>query len=425
MSQIPSHTRLDYSFALLHEGYTFISKRCERYGSDVFETRLMLKKVICMMGAEAAQVFYEPGRFTRQGALPKSTLTLLQDNGSAFVIDGEAHHRRKQMFMSLMTPPALQGVVDIFTEEWNRAVSRWKEMDRLVLLEEVQEILCRTICAWSGVPLKESEVQDRTGELAAMIDGAGSFGLRNWHAQRLRDRSERWIQEIIQDVRTHKLEVREGTPAHTIAWHRDLHGELLSTSVAAVEMLNLLRPTVAVANYVVFAAMALRGYPEYRRRLMSGDHEYLVWFVQEVRRFYPVFPLVGGCVLQEFDWRGHPFPKGTWVLLDLYGTNHDPRIWDEPHAFRPERFRDWNENAFELIPQGGGDYATNHRCAGEWLTIELLKQAVRLLTTSIRYDVPMQDLRYSLSRMPALPKSHFVISNVRQRSEKEKPSGNP
>ena len=413
MSQIPSHTHWDRSLALLRDGYTFVSKRCERYGSDVFETRLMLQKVFCMMGGEAAQVFYEPGRFTRRGALPKTTVRLLQGTGSALLMDGEAHHWRKQMFMSLMTPESLKRAVDLFTEQWHKAIPRWKDMDRVVLLDEVQEILCRTICQWSGVPLKESEVQERTRELFAMIDGAGSFGLRNWRAQRLRARSEQWIQGIIQDVRTHQLEIPERTPAHMIAWHRDLNGEYLGPPVAGVELLNILRPTVAIANYIVFAALALRGYPEYRRRLMTGDNEYLAWFVQEVRRFYPVFPLIGGCVLQEFGWRGHHFTRGTWVLLDLYGTNHDARLWEEPHAFRPERFRDWNGNAFELIPQGGGEYATNHRCAGEWLTIELLKQAVHLMTMSIRYDVPMQDLRYSLSRIPALPKSHFLISNVR------------
>ena len=57
----------DSTLALLLEGYEFISKRCRRYRSDVFETRLMLTKVVCMMGKEAAEVFYHPGRFTRKG----------------------------------------------------------------------------------------------------------------------------------------------------------------------------------------------------------------------------------------------------------------------------------------------------------------------------------------------------------------------
>jgi fatty-acid peroxygenase len=43
-----------------------------------------------------------------------------------------------------------------------------------------------------------------------------------------------------------------------------------------------------------------------------------------------------------------------------------------------------------------------------------MKRAVRLLTGSMSYEVPEQDLRISLSRMPTVPKSRFVISGVRR-----------
>ena len=52
--------------------------------------------------------------------------------------------------------------------------------------------------------------------------------------------------------------------------------------------------------------------------------------------------------------------------------------------------------------------------AGESLTIEPMKVALRYLTTAIDYDVAEQDLRVRLSRMPAQPNSRFVLSNVRR-----------
>lgn len=87
-------------------------------------------------------------------------------------------------------------------------------------------------------------------------------------------------------------------------------------------------------------------------KLQDGNDSYLKLFVQEVRRFYPFFPFVGGCVQNEFDWRGRHFAKGTWVLLNLYGTNCDPRIWGDPEVFRPERFLRWAGSAFNFIPSG-------------------------------------------------------------------------
>jgi fatty-acid peroxygenase len=78
----------------------------------------------------------------------------------------------------------------------------------------------------------------------------------------------------------------------------------------------------------------------------------------------------------------------------------------------PERFHRWNASPFDFIPQGGGDYYTGHHCAGEGITVEIMKTAVRLLTTAMRYDVPERDLRTHLSRMPAIPASGFLINNV-------------
>jgi fatty-acid peroxygenase len=415
VSSIPRDEGPDSTLALLSEGYTFVSDRCRRYRSDIFETRLTLKKAVCVLGEEAARMFYEPGRFTRKGALPITTLKLLQDKGSASLLDGEAHRWRKRMFMSLMTPSAIQRLGDTMVDRWHVRLGAWEGMDQVVLLDEVQEILCGAVCAWCGIPLPDSDARQRTRELAAMVDGAGAVGPRNWRGMLLRARTERWIRDIVEKVRVGGLEAPEGSAAHVIAWHRDLDGELLTREAAAVELINVLRPTVAVAWFVTFAALALHDHPECRQKLQAGgDDEYLELFVQEVRRFYPFFPLIGGRARDAFDWRGRHFPKGEWVLLDLYGTDHDARIWEEPGTFRPERFRRWDGSAFNFIPQGGGDHHDNHRCPGEWITIELMKRAVHLLTTATSYDVPEQDLSVDLSRMPTAPKSRFVIRNVRQ-----------
>lgn len=413
MAPIPRDPSPDSTLALLSEGYTFIGTRTERYGDDLFATRLLLQRVICMTGEEATRVFYEPDRFTRRGALPLPAVLLLQDLGSVALLDGKAHHQRKGMFLSLMTPHRITELADLLDAHWRTQIATWATMDTVVLDDAVQEVLCRAVCEWAGVPLSEAEVEQRTREFGAMFEGAGAVGPRMLRGMLLRSRAERWLRGVIEDVRAREMEVPEGSAAHVIAWHRDPDGDLLNAATAVVELINVLRPTVAVARFVTFAALALHDHPEWRRRFEAGEDDDLEPFVQEVRRFYPFFPFIGGRVMNEFDWRDHHFTKGTWMLLDLYGTNHDPRIWGDPEVFRPERFRDGDGNAFQLIPQGGGEHHTGHRCPGEWPTIALMKRAVHLLTTAMRYDVSEQDLRIDLSRMPAVPKSRFVISNVR------------
>ena len=247
-----------------------------------------------------------------------------------------------------------------------------------------------------------------------MIDGSGAVGPRHWSGRLGRKRAEAWIRDLIEKVRSHQLNPPTESALSAIAHHRDLQGNLLNKQIAAVELLNVLRPTVAVARYVAFSALALHEHPDYQQKLKTGENNDIKLFVQEVRRFYPFFPLAAALTRHSFDWQGYSFPKDTRVLLDLYGTNRDPQSWENPDLFQPERFRHWDESPFNFIPQGGGDYITNHRCAGEWITIALMIATLKFLTQSITYDVPQQNLKMSLSRLPAIPESRFVISNVRR-----------
>jgi fatty-acid peroxygenase len=135
----------------------------------------------------------------------------------------------------------------------------------------------------------------------------------------------------------------------------------------------------------------------------------------EVRRFYPFFPFVGARVRKDFQWRGFDFPEGRRTILDLYGTNHGPRTWQDPLEFRPERFASWDGCPFNFIPQGGGDPDGNHRCPGERIVIDQVKVALRFLVEKLSYELPDQNLTLDTSRMPALPRSRIIISRVKLR----------
>jgi fatty-acid peroxygenase len=45
-----------------------------------------------------------------------------------------------------------------------------------------------------------------------------------------------------------------------------------------------------------------------------------------------------------------------------------------------------------------------------------MREAIEFLTRDITYDVPPQNLQISLSEMPTLPKSGFIMRNIRRRS---------
>ena len=131
-----------------------------------------------------------------------------------------------------------------------------------------------------------------------------------------------------------------------------------------MDPINLLRLSVTVDRSATFAVLTPHEHPERRSPLESGEDEELERFVQKVRRFYPFCPFIGGRVLTAFDRRRHHFAPETRVFFDLYGTNRDPRIWENSGASRPQRFREWDGSAFTCVPQGGGDPATGRRGPG-------------------------------------------------------------
>jgi fatty-acid peroxygenase len=250
------------------------------------------------------------------------------------------------------------------------------------------------------------------------VDGFGGVGARHAAARLARKRSERWVTKLVRDVRAGRQQAPAGSALEVVAWHRELDGKLLDEHTAAVELLNIARPTVAVAWFVSFAALALHQHPDWRDRLGRDADDALdaelEAFAHELRRLYPFTPMLGARVDRSFTWRGHRFPEGgRLVLLDVYGTNHDPELWSGPEAFDPSRFAGVEPDPLRFVPHGGGDPATGHRCPGERVAVELLKGAVRVLA-GLRYNLPEQDLRYRLRRIPTRPRSGFRITDIRQ-----------
>jgi fatty-acid peroxygenase len=201
MASLPRDAGLDHTLALWREGYDFIGNRCARLGSDVFEARLAFRRVICMRGAAAAEIFYSGDRFTRVGAMPVTVLKLLQDYGSVQLLDGAEHRSRKRMFLSLAGSSAAAELASIFTHEWSQSLERWERAESIVLFDEVRGMLTRAVATWAGVPLNEAEARLRTREFSEMIEAVGSVGPRNWRALLLRERCERWARDIIRRIR--------------------------------------------------------------------------------------------------------------------------------------------------------------------------------------------------------------------------------
>lgn len=414
MSRMPRDPRLDSSLALLADPYRYIGEQCRAFGTDLFEARLLLQPAICMTGPAAAALFYDPQRFVRAGVAPGPLRATLFGNGGVQGLDGADHHHRKALFMALMQPATVAELGQRYQEQLERSAAGWIGQRRVRLYEALHLPLARAVCAWADVPWPEAEEAGRCADLVALFDQAAAPGRGHFfHARAARKRCEAWAGRLVEAVRQGRQPVRAGSALAAVAMHRDAAGQRLPVPVAAVELLNLLRPTVAVSVYVVFVAHALHRHPECALALQQRSNgDYAECFVQEVRRCYPFFPAVVARVREDFEWNGYAFPAGRRVLLDLYGTNLDPRTWHDPLSFQPERFRERTPGRFDFVPQGGGDPHLGHRCPGEAIALELMQRSARFFATRLRYAVPEQDLTLDMTRAPALPRDRMVIAQA-------------
>jgi hypothetical protein len=97
--------------------------------------------------------------------------------------------------------------------------------------------------------------------------------------------------------------------------------------------------------------------------------DYLTATVQEVLRHRPVFlfaiPRAVAKATQIGGWSYHPQAQ---LLGSIYLLHHDPRLYSDPHCFRPERFLQTPPQAHNWLPWGGG----RKRCPGHHLaTLEM------------------------------------------------------
>jgi hypothetical protein len=148
-----------------------------------------------------------------------------------------------------------------------------------------------------------------------------------------------------------------------VARYSDSTGARLGERLAAVELLSLLRPPVAIAFFVSFTALALHEHPQWRDRVGShGNAADREAFVHELRRLYPFVPALAAKARTSFEWNGFRLRRGQRIVLDVLGTDHHPERWPDPGSFDPERFLRTPPSAFDFVPQGGGEPVQGHRC---------------------------------------------------------------
>ncbi|KAI3807629.1 hypothetical protein L1987_23561 [Smallanthus sonchifolius] len=116
---------------------------------------------------------------------------------------------------------------------------------------------------------------------------------------------------------------------------------------------------------------------------------YLEACFKETLRLHPAGPLlIPRKAIQTCEVMGHTIPKGSQVLVNVWAISRDPKIWDDPLSFKPERFvgssLSYKGNDFGYLPFGSG----RRMCPGETMASKLILLTVASLILNFNWFVP-------------------------------------
>ncbi|WP_137122275.1 cytochrome P450 [Segeticoccus rhizosphaerae] len=403
----------DQTLSMLRRGYTF---RSSVFGHgddrDAVVIRFLGQPTLFVTGETGARLFYDDSRLTRVDAAPAAAGNLIFGRGGVQGLEGEAHQARRRLFLDVLDREGVARLTDVVRRRWQEAQYHWVAAGHASLHGAAVEVLGRSALEWAGVDAPDPV---RTAhDLAAIIDGFGSIGLRNLRGRLARRRCEQLARDAVATARrtAPATGIRARSPLQAVAHAREADGSLLDLRVAGVELLNLLRPIVAVAWFVDFAAIALAKHPRWRARVSTaGSDADRTAFVHEIRRYYPLAPLLAARAKKEFSFAGSTVQPGQRVLLDIIGINHDPRLWNAPWRFEPERFLRRVPGEYDFVAQGGGPFATGHRCPGEPTTVALLEELARALA-DLPFHISRAELSFPAHRVPTRPLRGPVLRDL-------------
>lgn len=303
------------------------------------------------------------------------TLAVVDGETALVVTDGEDHKRRRRIVQPAFATRRIESYRSIMDEEFTAAVGGWRAGAEVDAYSTLRAALRRvTIRALFGDDFGASA--DLIGEV---LDPALEFvdrpiasqirmGPLYQRAKRARARADDVVRAAIarRDADADRPDV--------LAW---LLGSELGEQEVLDQVVSLIAAGYGTTSAAIgWAVLRVLERPAVLERLRAGDEDYLDGVVSEVLRLHPPGAVAPRKVMRDVTFDGHRIRRGTTILYSALVTHRMPEHWEDPLAFRPERWLDGFEPApYTFVPFGGG----YRRCIGFAMATMEIRAAVAAL----------------------------------------------
>jgi cytochrome P450 len=309
---------------------------------------------------------------------------------SLLTSEGDLHRRQRRLIQPIFHHERIDGYGAAMVELADRAAGRWSDGRMLDLHAEMARltlsIVGRTLF---DVDVETEQARDVAGaldETLAQFNRVLSPFLRlserlplpaNRRFEHAREVFDRAIYEMIRDRRRAGLEGRDLLSMLLRA--REDGASMPDEQVRDEAITLFLAGHETTSNALTWTWFLLSDHPTVRSKLdaeldaVLGDRAptmadvaalpYAGAVMQESMRCYPPAWAIGRRALTDHRADGYVLPAGSVLVVSPWLLHHDPRWWDEPESFRPERWLgdDGGRPRHAYLPFGAGP----RMCIGE------------------------------------------------------------
>ncbi len=341
---------------------TFLADVQRRFG-DMVSIPLFGRRVTLLARPEFVRyVLVDAGRKFTVGERP----VLREFLGEALLTtDGEVHRRQRAAVQPAFHRQRVEAYASWMTQYTEELLTKWRVGERRLLAVDMQELTLRVVTrSLFNIDLADYGT-DLSRAFTGIIEGRNvtvfPSPFRRWrwrqeqavrmHAARI----EGFVHDLIAERRAEGRD--HGDVLSLLLFAQDEEGERFSDRALRDQTLTFLAAGhETTANALGWTFALLSAHRAVRERLLEELHpkladriplvqdlpalRYLDAVVRESLRLYPPAWIISRTVMQAVHLGDYDFPVGSVVLVSPWLMHRDPRFWEAPLAFRPERWLD-------------------------------------------------------------------------------------
>ena len=368
-------SRIRYGLNFFFDPFGFVGGRFDRYGDTYFvSARDQPGLYVFRNPADVYEVLVSKAKSFRKTHSAFRELGQVLGDSGLLTTDGERWRTHRRIVQPAFSPQRLNEYAQVMIEESVREAQRWTAGEEFDVAEAMMELTLRVVARTLFGHDASGDVDAVRDAMRTLQDGmvGRAVPLPRWIdvGRRRRDRAVATLDRLI--ARLIASRRAEGGAGHTDLLQRlldaedDESGARLSDREIRDHLVTFfLAGHETTSNALAWTFHLLAASPAQRARLEAhldevlGDRDptpddfprlaFATQVLEESMRLRPpvyVLARQAGEAVRIGEW---DLPEGSEVVIWLWHTHHDPKLYPDPERFDPDRFA---PEARAALPKG-------------------------------------------------------------------------